>query len=110
MKKYEIVKKAKDFDNIIKNGKYIKNKYFCIYYLPNNEDIAKFGLAVSKKCGNAVTRNKIKRQIRMLIDDNKKMFPKTKNYIIMVKRDIKDLSFSLKKEYFLSLITERKII
>ena len=31
MKKFEIVKEHKEFDDIIASGKYIKNKYVVIY-------------------------------------------------------------------------------
>lgn len=87
MKKYETVKKNDDFNDIIKNGKYLKTKYFNIYYKDGENDYPMFGLAVSKKCGNAVERNKIKRQLRMMIHNNKKIFKNKTNYIIMVKRD-----------------------
>jgi len=108
MKKYEIIKKATDFTTIINTGKYIKNKYYSIYYLPSEDNFPKFGLAVSKKCGNAVNRNKLKRQLRMLIDENKKAFSNNKNYIIMVRKGINDLTFPERKEHFLNLLTERK--
>jgi ribonuclease P protein component len=35
-----------------------------IYYLPNGRDFNRLGLSVSKKVGNSVTRNRIKRLIR----------------------------------------------
>lgn len=109
MKKYEIVKQNTEFNDIIKNGKYLKNEYFVIYYVDGNENFPKFGLAVSKKCGNAVVRNKIKRQLRDLINRHKKLFSNTKNYIIMVRRGINEISFKLMEESFVLLLTKGKI-
>lgn len=104
MKKYEIVKKNIEFNDIIKTGRYFKNRYYNIYYKDNGLNFAKFGLAVSKKCGNAVARNKIKRQLRMIIDNNKKLFPIGKNYIIMVRKEIENLSFDEMNEYLTGLL------
>ena len=46
-----------------------------------------FGLAISKKVGNAVLRNKLKRRLRNIIDNNRLLFKNNKNYIIMIKKE-----------------------
>lgn len=106
MKKYEIVKLEKEFNNIINNGKYIKNNYFVIYYKERNYNIPRFGLAVGKKLGNAVARNKIKRQVRTIIDDNKKFFNNNKDYIIMVKKQAINLKYNAMFNELSNLIKE----
>jgi len=107
LKKYEIVKKNDDFNDIINTGKFFRNKYYCIYYKDNNGNFPKFGLAVSKKCGNAVVRNKIKRQLRMIVDNHKNMFSVNKNYIIMVRKEIINLTFKDMELYLVNLFQER---
>ena len=102
MKKYEVVKEHKEFDDIIENGKYKKSKNFVIYNKDSNYNFPRFGLAVGKKIGNAVTRNKVKRQMRMLLTTNKNLFSNNKDYIIIVKRSIlmskySDLDIELKE-------------
>ncbi|MCI8670544.1 MAG: ribonuclease P protein component [Bacilli bacterium] len=104
MKKYEIVKKNTDFNDIINTGRCIRNKYYSIYYKDSEDDFPKFGLAVSKKCGNAVDRNKIKRQLRNIIDDNKKLFSIKMNYIIMVRKEILNVSYLQMEEQLINLI------
>lgn len=108
MKKFEIVKKNTDFHDIINTGACLKNKYYYVYYKDNGLNFPKFGLAVSKKCGNAVQRNKLKRQLRMIVDNHKNLFLKDKNYIIMVRKSIVNLKYAQMKESLVNLFLERK--
>ncbi len=107
MKKYEIIKKNTDFNDIINTGTYIRSKYYYIYYKDNEFDFPKFGLAVSKKCGNSVMRNKIKRQLRSIIDNYKDLFQNGLSYIIIPKRNISEVSYQKMEKDLVSLL-ERK--
>ena len=42
---------------------------FVIYVKPRKEDHARVGISVGKKMGKAVIRNKIKRQVRSMVQD-----------------------------------------
>ncbi|WP_278926656.1 ribonuclease P protein component [Staphylococcus auricularis] len=64
MEKAYRIKKNSDFQNIYKNGKSVANRQFVIYSKENNASHFRLGISVSKKLGNAVTRNRIKRGIR----------------------------------------------
>ena len=91
MKKLNIVKKNRDFSRIIKNNRPIKSNLFVIYLEKNTNDIYKFGISASKKVGNAVTRNRVKRQIKSILDKN--IYKNNFNCIIIIKKDIIDKSF-----------------
>lgn len=93
MKQEIRIKNKKEFDNIIKKGKSIKNKYFILYYVEKKEEESRYGIAVGKKIGNAVTRNKIKRQMREIIKLSKKEFQKDKDYIIIIRKESLKLNF-----------------
>jgi len=92
MKKKEIVKDNRLFNSIIDNGNKQKNKYFILYNIKVSNPGPKFGIAVGKKVGNAVIRNKYKRKIRAIVDYNKLLFPKNYNYIIIVRKECLELS------------------
>lgn len=70
MKKINTLKKNTEFDRIIHDNKAFRYKDYTIYIEKSNEEIYHFGICVSKKIGNAVTRNKYKRRIKNIIDKN----------------------------------------
>ena len=108
MKKYEIIKKKEEFNNIIKTCPYYKNKYFTIYIRKRNLKFSCFGLAISKKVGNAVVRNKLKRKLRVIVDNNKDIFSKSCDYIIMIKKDCVKINFHDLENELIKLLKEQK--
>lgn len=109
MKKINIIKKNEDFSRIIHSCKYIKNDLFVIY-IERNENINNyhFGISVSKKIGNAVLRNKIKRQIKDIID--KFDYQNNFNCIIIVKKNISFSNYKEMKEKLFYLLTRENVI
>lgn len=69
MKKKYRVKKSQEFEMIIKNKKFIVDPAIVLYIKKKEEKNSRVGITVKKKIGNAVVRNKVKRQIRMMIQD-----------------------------------------
>lgn len=104
MKKREIIKKNEDFKKIIDKRKVVRNKYFSVFY--NGADIMLFGISVPKKTGNAVVRNKIKRRIKNIIDKYKKNLQNNKQYVIIVKGSVLDLSYSDMERELINLMKE----
>ena len=94
MKKEEVVRKTKEFDYIINKGQCKKNSEYVIYYIDNEKDINRFGISVSKKIGNAVTRNYYKRVIRNICDKCKNLYSNKKDYIIIMRKGLTILNFN----------------
>ena len=107
MKKLYVVKSTRDFDDIINNGKNIRNKYYSIYYKDNNLKYDRFGISVGKKLGNAVFRNKYKRKLRSIIDIYKKDYNNRRDYIIILRKEAIDKDFTLLKEEFINLMNKK---
>ena len=108
MKKNEKKKKSRDFEKIIKNGKCIKDRYYIIHYLDNNLGKDKFGISVSKKIGNAVFRNKYKRKIRAIIDNYKKVYINSKDYIIILRKEALNVDYQELEKSFFALMNRNK--
>jgi ribonuclease P protein component len=105
MKKLNIIKKQNEIDKIIKTGIIKKNKYFFAYKLYNKENkYYRFCICVSKKLGNAVIRNKNKRQIKDIIDKSNLVFSREFDYVIILRKEISIVSYEEKKKYLLEIL------
>lgn len=109
MKKQYRIKKTQDIEKVIKNKKFSANPYFVIYRSNNPETSHyRYAISVSKKLGNAVERNRIKRQIKASIRELNLDTNPTLNFFIVARagvlklekhEDFKEqLSFLLSKQ------------
>lgn len=103
MKKIDIIKSSDEFTEIINKGKSVKSKYYSIYYRQNNSS-NRYGITIPKKLGIAVLRNKTKRRVKNIIDNNKNTMQNAYDYVIIVKKGILDLTFFDMEEELLRLM------
>src|SRR5215470_15845732 len=52
------------YQRVFEQGEKLVGSLFILYVLPTSEPYSRLGLAVSKRIGNAVVRNRIKRSLR----------------------------------------------
>lgn len=103
MKKKNIIKSKLEFTKIIKNCKYKKNNYFIIYYCKATQD-NRYGISVPKKTGKAIVRNKIKRRLKNIIDNNEFDIQKPYDYVIIIRKRLIELNYQQMEKSFISLI------
>ena len=104
MKKIEIIKSSEEYTEIINTSKSKKSKYFSVYYRKHNNS-NRYGITVPKKTGTAVTRNKIKRRVKNIIDNNKKIVHNGYDYVIIIKKGILELTYEEMEKELLKLIS-----
>ena len=102
----ERIRKKKDFLLLYKKGRRYRGKYFNLIYFSNSLSFSRMATVVSRKVGNSVKRNKIKRQMRELFRRNKELIKDPVDMVIIPKKDILELPMaSLHEEYISALET-----
>lgn len=93
------LKKKKDFENVFKKGRSLKEGFLVLKIINNRSDKIRFGFIVSQKISKKATcRNKIRRQISELIRLKIKKLKKGVDGIIITLPGIEEKNFSEIKE------------
>ena len=93
MKKLNRVTSNDDFASIIHSTKPIRTECFLVYSKINELNFGRVGISVSKKVGKAVTRNKIRRQIRAIFDSLVDYQKSNRDYVVVVRSPYLNYSF-----------------
>lgn len=111
MIKKQRIKKNAEFQKIFKKGKSFANRQFVVYCLiKEEEDYYRVGLSVSKKVGNAVVRNRIKRYIRQtFLEIHDQVYPNM-DYIIIARNPAAKLDFHETKKSIEHVLKIAKVL
>ena len=111
MKKEYRVKKNKEFQEIFKKGKSLANRQFVVYSLKRpGQDHFRIGLSVSKKLGNAVARNQIKRYIRQAFLELEDELLNEYDYIIIARKPASEMDFFEIKNSLIHVLKLSKVL
>lgn len=87
MKTDRRLKKNKEFQFVFQSGSSTANRQFVVYFKDRPEKGPfRVGISVSKRVGNAVTRNRIKRRVRELIRLLEEQITEGKDYVIIARK------------------------
>ncbi|WP_369901576.1 ribonuclease P protein component [Bacillus manliponensis] len=94
MKKRNRIKKNDEFQAVFQNGKSSANRQFVVYQLEKKQQpYFRIGLSVSKKIGNAVVRNRIKRMVRQAFLELKDEIDVGKDLVIIARKPCTDMTY-----------------
>lgn len=103
MKRFNSLKKNRDFQIVYKTGKSYANKYLVMYVLENGRQDTRIGISASKKIGNSVVRHRFARLIRECFRINKDMLKDGVDIIVVARAAAKDNKFDKIESAFLHL-------
>lgn len=84
--KAERLTKNKEFEKVFNEGEVFKGTKIVFYVIANEYQYSRLGLVVSKKVGNAVQRNRIKRLLRESYRLNKHLLTTNVDIIALPRR------------------------
>lgn len=108
MRKELRIKKSQEFLEIMKYKRFYSSPVMTIYVKPKAKEMNRIGLSVGKKLGNAVIRNKIKRQLRMMVQEIY-TFEENFDTIILVREKFIEESYDSNKKVLEMLLKKVKI-
>jgi ribonuclease P protein component len=83
--KHERIRKKRDYLAVYQQGTRSYSSHFTLIAHPNPSGTGRLGITVSKKVGNAVKRNRIKRLLREFFRLHKEQFPPAQDVVIMAR-------------------------
>lgn len=81
------------FKAIYEQGVWRSSQHFTTVTCDNTQGVKRLGITVTKKTGNAVKRNRIKRLVREFFRLNKNLFPAGRDVVIMAKKNTPPLTY-----------------
>ena len=82
--------RSRDFDAVYRQGRSVSTRFLTLYWFQRDESIGapRLGFAVPKAVGNAVVRNRIKRQLRDIVRGRLEAVPVTNDYVLVVRKGL----------------------
>ena len=98
------VRSRADYLKIQRSGQKMGGRYLILLSMDNELPTSRFGITVSRKTGNAVTRNRVKRRIRELQRFNRDSVVPGKDIVIIATRKAPEATFERMKMEYTDLI------
>jgi len=82
-----IIRTTREFNHVYRYGTRLRGQGFALIFLSGLNSYSRLGVSVSRKVGNAVCRNRIKRIIREAFRQHRGVFPPASDVVFTVRPD-----------------------
>lgn len=90
-----------EFERVYRQGTAFRGRLFSVHAFPNEIGTPRLGLSVSKKVGNAVTRNTVRRRLREVFLSAVGRIPGSLDLVVSAKPPASEATFEELGEEFL---------
>jgi ribonuclease P protein component len=93
MQRRNRLSRSRDFDAVYRHGRSVSTRFLVLYRFDREEGTdgeARLGIAVPKRIGSAVTRNRIKRRLREVWRELLPDVPAGADYVLLVRASLAD--------------------
>jgi len=105
MRKSYRVKKEQEFQRVFHHGNSVANRQFVVYQIDkSNQSHFRVGISVSKKLGNAVVRNRIKRLIRSVLTELKPQLQSEIDFIVIARKPVVSMNYQEVKKCMMHVL------
>lgn len=111
MDKNSLLKKDSDYQRVYRAKKISSSKLITLFTKTNSLKQKRFGITTTKKVGNAVKRNFLRRRMKALLRENYDLIANAYDYVFVLKKEAASASFEdLKKSFFYVLKRQNKVV
>ncbi|MDH3601658.1 MAG: ribonuclease P protein component [Candidatus Tectomicrobia bacterium] len=100
----ERLRHRRDFERVFQHGKKQVSAAFVLYMLPTSNVGSRLGMAVSKRVGAAVVRNRVKRYTREFFRRHKDQFDPPCDVVVVARHKAADIRYAESVQEFLVLL------
>jgi ribonuclease P protein component len=99
--------RSRDFDAVYRQGRSSSTRFLTLYWFPRDSGLEpRLGLAVPRAVGNAVTRNRIKRQLREAWRSVLDEVPSGQDYVLVARPGLADAAERRGFDWLRARVTE----
>jgi ribonuclease P protein component len=111
MRRRHRLSRSRDFDAVYRHGRSVSTRYLVLYAFPRERDAdagdePRLGLAVSRKVGGSVERNRLKRQLRDAFDAVVTEVAPGRDYVLIVRPGLAETAEARGFEWLVDRVRE----